>query len=175
MLHSWATSMDDPTVEPRWGKIGKQKIEDAETLAPYGWRPWTTKSATSPSVHGQGQGGRQALFSAVRPTRMHIVTHLSPKYQALRNSKNGWSVHEAGMAQLDDIVALVMQKPTDMGVDDNTIVVFTTDNGTEVFTWPDGGQSPFAHAKGTVMEGGFRVRRSCAGRATCRRAKWRTA
>ena len=68
-----------------------------------------------------------------------IFTHLSPKYEGLRNSKNGWSIHEAGMAQLDDIVGSVMQKLKDLGVDDNTIVVFTTDNGTEVFTWPDGG------------------------------------
>ena len=55
------------------------------------------------------------------------MTHLSPKYEAMRNSKNGWSIHEAGMAQLDDDVGLVMQKLKDMGVDDNTIVVFTTD------------------------------------------------
>ena len=61
------------------------------------------------------------------------------------------------MAQLDDDVGLVMKKLKDMGVDDNTIVVFTTDNGTEVFTWPDGGQTPFAQCKGTVLEGGFRV------------------
>ena len=61
------------------------------------------------------------------------------------------------MAQLDDDVGIVMKKLKDMGVDDNTIVVFTTDNGTEVFTWPDGGQTPFAQSKGTVMEGGFRV------------------
>ena len=88
---------------------------------------------------------------------MHIVTHLSPKYEAMRNSENGWSEEEAGMAQLDDDVGLVMQKLKDMGVDDNTIVVFTTDNGTEVFTWPDGGQTPFAQSKGTVLEGGFRV------------------
>ena len=88
---------------------------------------------------------------------MHIVTHLSPKYEALRNSENGWSEQEAGMAQLDDDVGLVMQKIKDMGEDDNTIVVFTSDNGTEVFTWPDGGTTPFAQCKGTVMEGGFRV------------------
>ena len=75
----------------------------------------------------------------------------------MRNSENGWSEEEAGMAQLDDDVGIVMQKLKDMGVDDNTIVVFTTDNGTEVFTWPDGGQTPFAQSKGTVMEGGFRV------------------
>ena len=97
------------------------------------------------------------FFLWLNPTRMHIVTHLSPKYEALRNSKNGWSIHEAGMAQLDDDVGLVMKKLKDMGVDDNTIVVFTTDNGTEIFTWPDGGQTPFAQSKGTVMEGGFRA------------------
>ena len=71
------------------------------------------------------------FFVWLNPTRMHIVTHLSPKYEAMRNSKNGWSEEEAGMAQLDDDVGLVMQYLKDMGVDDNTIVVFTTDNGTE--------------------------------------------
>ena len=75
----------------------------------------------------------------------------------MRNSTNGWSIHEAGMAQLDDDIGIVMKKLTDMGVDNNTIVIFTTDNGTEVFTWPDGGQTPFAQSKGTVMEGGFRA------------------
>src|SRR5204862_3447801 len=72
-------------------------------------------------------------------------------------AENGWSEEEAGMAQLDDDVGLVMKKIKDLGVDDNTIVVFTTDNGTELFTWPDGGQTPFAQSKGTVLEGGFRV------------------
>ncbi len=61
------------------------------------------------------------------------------------------------MAQLDDDIGLVMKKLTDMGVDDNTMVIFTTDNGTENFTWPDDGQTPFATGKGTVMEGGFRA------------------
>ena len=75
----------------------------------------------------------------------------------MRNSKNGWSIHEAGMAQIDDIVGDVMKKLKDMGVDDNTIVMFTTDNGTETFTWPDGGNTPFRGQKGTVYEGGFRV------------------
>jgi arylsulfatase len=97
------------------------------------------------------------FFLWLNPTRMHIVTHLSEKYQKLRNSKNGWSLQEAGMAQLDDIVGDVMKKLKDMGVDDNTIVVFTTDNGTETFTWPDGGNTPFKGQKGTTYEGGFRA------------------
>ncbi len=97
------------------------------------------------------------FFIWLNPTRMHVVTHLSPKYEAMRTPENGWSVEEAGMAQLDDIVGSVMQKLKDSGLDDNTIVVFSTDNGTENFTWPDGGQTPFAGGKGTVLEGGFRV------------------
>ena len=87
---------------------------------------------------------------------MHVITHLSPKYEAMRNSKNGWSIQEAGMAQLDDNVGAIMQYLKDNGLDDNTIVMFTTDNGTETFTWPDGGQTPFYGAKGTGYEGGFR-------------------
>src|SRR5262249_13623207 len=75
----------------------------------------------------------------------------------LRTPENGWSLEEAAMAQLDDVVGAVMKKLKDMGVENDTIVVFTTDNGAENFTWPDGGQTPFAGAKGTVMEGGCRV------------------
>jgi len=96
------------------------------------------------------------FFLWLNPTRMHVVTHLSPKYEAMRNSENGWSEEEAGMAQLDDIVGSVMAWLKTNGVDNNTIVVFTTDNGTENFTWPDGGQTPFAGGKGTALEGGFR-------------------
>ena len=88
---------------------------------------------------------------------MHVITHLSDKYEAMRNSENGWSEQEAGMAQLDDIVGSVMDYLKANGLDDNTIVVFTTDNGAENFTWPDGGQTPFAGGKGTALEGGFRV------------------
>src|SRR5436309_1101833 len=97
------------------------------------------------------------FFVWLNPTRMHVVTHLSEKYQKLRNSKNGWSIQEAGMAQLDDIVGAVMQKVKGLGEDNDTIIVFTTDNGAENFTWPDGGQTPFAGGKGTGLEGGFRV------------------
>jgi arylsulfatase len=88
---------------------------------------------------------------------MHVVTHLSEKYQSMRNAENGWSISEAGFAQLDDVVGAVMQKLKELGIENNTIVVFSTDNGAENFTWPDGGQTPFAGGKGTVMEGGFRA------------------
>src|SRR5450631_670866 len=158
MVHSYATSVDDAAVDPRWGKVGKQRIEDAGTLYPK--RMETVDDEIRDfalKFIDKAKADNKPFFVWLNPTRMHIVTHLSPKYEAMRNSENGWSEEEAGMAQLDDDVGLVMKKLKDIGVDDNTIVVFTTDNGTEVFTWPDGGQTPFAQSKGTVLEGGFRV------------------
>jgi arylsulfatase len=158
MVHSWATNVDDATEMPRWGRIGRQKIEDAGPLYPK--RMETVDDEIRDlaiNFMDKAKKDGKPFFVWLNPTRMHIVTHLSPKYEAMRNSENGWSEEEAGMAQLDDDVGLVMKKLKDMGEDDNTIVVFTTDNGTEVFTWPDGGQTPFAQSKGTVLEGGFRV------------------
>ena len=158
MLHTWATDVDDPTEQPRWVKIGKQKIEDAGPLYPK--RMETVDDEIRDlaiNFMDKAQKANKPFFVWLNPTRMHIVTHLSPKYEAMRNSDNGWSEEEAGMAQLDDDIGLVMKKIKDMGEDDNTIVVFTTDNGTELFTWPDGGQTPFNQSKGTVLEGGFRV------------------
>ncbi len=158
MIHSWATNVDDPTEDPRWGRVGKQRIEDAGTLYPK--RMETVDEEIRDLALGfidKAKADGKPFFVWLNPTRMHVTTHLSPKYQGMRNSQNGWSIQEAGMAQLDDVVGAVMKKLTDLGIDNNTIVVFTTDNGTEVFTWPDGGQTPFAQSKGTVMEGGFRA------------------
>src|SRR5262245_28804521 len=112
---------------------------------------------THARVHRQGQADGKRFFVWLNPTRMHVVTHLSDKYESMRTPENGWSIEEAGMAQLDDVVGAVMKKLKDAGLDDNTILAFSTDNGTENFTWPDGGQTPFAGSKGTVMEGGFRL------------------
>lgn len=158
VVHSWATDQDDPSEMPRWGKVGKQKIEDAGQLCPE--RMETVDDEIRDFAFNfldKAKADNKPFFCWLNPTRMHIVTHLSEKYEKMRNSKNGWTISEAGMAQLDDIVGDLMKKLKDMGVDEDTIVVFTTDNGTEVFTWPDGGQTPFAQCKGTVMEGGFRA------------------
>jgi len=165
VVHSWATDTDDPTEMPRWGKIGKQKIEDAGPLPPHPMEGIKYNMETvddaflaaSIAFMDKAKAANQPFFLWFNPTRMHVITHLSPKYEAMRTPENGWSVYEAGMAELDDEVGAVMQYLKDKGIDDNTIVVFTTDNGAENFTWPDGGQTPFAGAKGTVMEGGFRV------------------
>jgi arylsulfatase A-like enzyme len=165
LVHSWATATDDPTEMPRWGKIGKQKIVDEGPLPPHPTNGIKYNMETvddtirdlSLAFIDKAKADGKPFFVWLNPTRMHVVTHLSPKYAAMMNAENGWSIEEAGMAQLDDDIGLVMQHLKDAGLDDNTIVVFTTDNGTETFTWPDGGTTPFAQAKGTIMEGGFRV------------------
>ncbi len=157
MIHSWATDTDDSTVDPRWGKVGKQKIEDAGTLYPERMKTVDDEILNHAiSFIDKAKSSNKPFFVWLNPTRMHVVTHLSDKYQKMRTPENGWSESEAGMAQLDDIVGSVMKKLKDDGLDNNTIVMFTTDNGTENFTWPDGGQTPFAGGKGTVLEGGFR-------------------
>jgi arylsulfatase len=158
MVHSWATATDDSTVDPRWGKVGKQKIEDAGQLYPKRMETVDDEILDlSLKFLDKAKADNKPFFLWLNPTRMHVVTHLSPKYEAMRNSENGWSEQEAGMAQIDDIVGSVMKYLKDNGFDDNTIVMFTTDNGTENFTWPDGGNTPFFGGKGTVYEGGFRV------------------
>jgi arylsulfatase len=158
MVHSWATDHDDGTVDPRWGRVGRQKIEDAGPLHPKRMETVDDEILdASLKFIDKARSSSKPFFVWLNPTRMHIVTHLSEKYEKLRTPQNGWSVYEAGMAQLDDIVGTVMKKLTDAGVEHDTIVVFTTDNGAECITWPDGGQTPFAGEKGTVLEGGFRV------------------
>ena len=158
VVHSWATNVDDPTVEPRWGKVGKQKIEDDGEMCPKRMETVDDEfQAAAFKWLDKAKADNKPFFLYLNPTRMHAITHLSPKYEAMRTPENGWTIEEAGMAQLDDIVGATMQKLKDMGVEDNTLVVFTSDNGTENFTWPDGGQTPFAGGKGTALEGGFRV------------------
>ena len=157
MVHSWATHRRRHG-DAAWGKVGKQRIEDAGTLYPERMKTVDNEIRDMAlSFIERAKTDNKPFFLWLNPTRMHVVTHLSDKYEAMRNAENGWSLQEAGMAQLDDDVGLVMKKLKDMGVDDNTIVVFTTDNGAENFTWPDGGQTPFAGGKGTALEGGFRV------------------
>ncbi|WP_378946152.1 arylsulfatase [Mesorhizobium sp. ANAO-SY3R2] len=176
LVHSWATDTDDPTVMPRWGAVGKQKIEDEGPLAPFpdmsnvqNMHDISPKAkydmttfdevlvkASSDFMDKAKKDGKP-FFVWHNTTRMHVWTFLSPKYQALMNSTTNYGLEEGGMAQLDDSVGALLKHVEDMGEADNTIVIFTTDNGAEVFTWPDGGMTPFRATKGTVSEGGFRV------------------
>jgi len=175
LVHCWATDTADATVQPRWGGIGKQKIVDEGPLAPFSnmtdqqnWqegRKAKYDMQTFDDVLVQNTNGfmdkakqdGKPFFIWHNTTRMHVFTYLPPKYQAMMNPDDNYNVEEAGMAQMDDSVGAILKHLDDIGEAANTIVIFTTDNGAEVFTWPDGGMTPFRATKGTVFEGGFRV------------------
>jgi arylsulfatase len=175
LVHCWATDVDDSTVMPRWGKVGKQKIVDEGPLAPFpdmaghqGWQEGrkakydmqTFDDVLVKQTNGfmdKAKNDGKPFFIWHNTTRMHVFTYIPPKYQAMMNSQTNYGLEEAGMAQMDECIGAILQHLDEIGEADNTIVLFTTDNGAEVFTWPDGGMTPFRATKGTVWEGGFRV------------------
>ncbi len=175
LVHCWATDTADSTVQPRWGPVGKQKIVDEGPLPPFpnmkdmqNWqqgKPAKYDMETFDEVLVQSTDAfmdkakkdGKPFFIWHNTTRMHVFSYIPPKYQAMMNATSNYNIEEAGMAQLDDCVGEIMKHLDDIGEAENTIVIFTTDNGAEVFTWPDGGMTPFRATKGTVFEGGFRV------------------
>ena len=138
VLHSYADGKIEDT-----GPLTKKRMETADTEFLNATLKFIDKA------HADGK----PFFVWHNSTRMHVWTHLSEKYKG----KSGYGLYADGMMELDDGVGVLLDKLDELGIADNTIVIFSTDNGAEKFTWPDGGTSPFRGEKGTTWEGGFRV------------------
>jgi arylsulfatase A-like enzyme len=163
ILEAKATNVDDPSTDPRWGKVGKQTIADGGPLPPHPNMDAKAKTnmedidaelvRRSVDFMDRSVKAGKPFFLWHNSTRMHVWTHLSPKWE----NKSGYGLYADGMMELDNDVGELLKKLDDLGIADNTIVIFTSDNGAETFSWPDGGNSPFRGEKGTTYEGGFRV------------------
>lgn len=154
VLHCWATDTDDPTVDPQFGRVGKQKIENTGPLTTKRMETIDTEftDAAIDWMTKQTKSGKP-FFCYFNSTRMHVFTHLSPEF----NGITGLGIEADGMTEHDRDVGRLLDTLDKLGVADNTIVVYTTDNGAEMMTWPDGGSTPYRGEKATGWEGGFRV------------------
>ena len=156
IIHAWATDDVDETVDPRWGKVGKQRIVDDGPAPPERQKTLDNEvTAHTLDFIDRAVDDDTPFFVWMAPARAHVWTHLSPEYEAMLG--NGRGLQDVVIAELDDNVGKVLAHLKERGVSDNTIVVFTSDNGPETVTWPDGGTTPFHGEKGTTWEGGFRV------------------
>jgi arylsulfatase len=154
VLKTKATDKDDDTVDPRFGKVGKQTIEDTGALTKKRMETIDTEITDAAlDFIGRAHKADKPFFVWWNSTRMHIWTHLSPEYK----DKTGLGVYPDGMMEQDADVGRLLKKLDDLGIADNTIVMYSTDNGAETFTWPDGGTTPFRNEKNTNWEGGYRV------------------
>lgn len=154
VLKCKATDTEDATDDPQFGKVGKQVIENTGPL-PKERMETVDEEFLSDALDfiDRNSKGDAPWFCYFNPTRMHVFTHLKPESKG----KTGLGIYPDGMVELDGYVGELLQKLDDLGIADDTIVVFTTDNGAEVMTWPDGGATPFRGEKDTNWEGGWRI------------------
>jgi arylsulfatase A-like enzyme len=154
VYHCFASDQDDPTVDPRFGKMGKQKCEDTGPLTIKRMETIDeeiTKGALDfmDKAHKDGK----PFFVWWNSTRMHVFTHLKPASVG----KTGLGIYADGMVEHDAMVGELLAKLKELGIDDNTIVMYSSDNGAESMSWPDGGSTMFRSEKNTNWEGGWRV------------------
>ncbi len=156
VLRCKATDRDDPTVDPRFGKVGKQTIEDTGALTKT--RMVTIDDETSAAAIDYMKRHHTAgkpFFCWMNTTRMHLRTHVRPEHRG--RYKHGDSEYIDGMIEHDDTIGTLLKALDDMGIANDTIVVYTSDNGPHMNTWPDGAMTSFRSEKNTNWEGAFRV------------------
>ena len=158
VLRCKATDRDDPTVQPRWGRVGKQTIEDTGPLTKK--RMETIDDDTSDAaidyIKRQTQG-RQAVFLLVQHARACTCGRTSRPERRSPPGLTARTEYADGMVEHDGHVGKLLKALDDLGIADNTIVLYTTDNGPHMNTWPDGAMTPFRSEKNTNWEGAFRV------------------
>jgi len=154
VLKCQASDQDDPAVDPAYGRVGRQVIENTGPLDTTRMQTVDEEflAAAMDFIDRNNRAGNP-WFCYFNPTRMHVWTHLKPGSQG----KTGLGVYPDGMVELDGYVGQLLKKLDDLGVANSTIVIFTSDNGAEVMSWPDGGTTPFRGEKATNWEGGYRV------------------
>jgi arylsulfatase len=160
VLHTWATDKDDATTDPKFGRVGKQRIEDTGKLTRKRMETIDAEvtSETLKWLDKTGKSGKP-FFCWYNTTGIHIWSHPTQKYlqKAVDEGRAEQDVVRARMIEHDELVGSLLKKLEELGVADNTIVIYTTDNGNELMFWPDGGYAPFRGEKGTTWEGGVRA------------------
>ena len=159
VLDCKATATDDTTEDGRFGKVGKQACRDTGALSPKRMETVDDEfEARAVNFMQRAVKADAPFFVWHNPTRMHIYTHLRNEHKALAQPYSSeMDIYGSGLIELDRSVGRMLKKLDDMGVADNTIVIFTSDNGPMSQWWPDGGTSPFRGEKATTWEGGVRV------------------
>ena len=157
VLHTWATDTDDPTEQGRFGRIGRQKIEDTGSLTRK--RMETIDDETSAAaidfMERQVKAGKP-FFVWMNATRMHFRTHVRPEHRD-KPGLTARTEYADGMIEHDAMVGSLLKKLDDLGIANDTIVVYTSDNGPHANSWPDAAITPFRSEKNTNWEGAFRV------------------
>ena len=154
VIESFASDKDDPTEDGRNGRIGKQTIKDTGPLTKKRMETIDEEvTAKTLSFLERAKKADKPFFCWYNSTRIHIWTHLKKESEG----KTGLGIIADAMTEHDGQVGQVLNKLKELGLEENTIVVYTTDNGAEVFSWPDGGMTPFRNEKNSNWEGGYRV------------------
>jgi arylsulfatase len=156
VLRCKATDTDDETVDPRFGKVGMQTIEDTGALTKK--RMETIDDETSAAAIDYMKRQHEAkkpFFCWFNSTRMHLRTHVRSEHRG--RYEHGDSEYIDGMIEHDDTIGTILKSLDDLGIAENTIVVYTSDNGPHMNTWPDGAMTHFRSEKNTNWEGAFRV------------------
>jgi len=160
VVHSLATGTDDPTVDPRFGKVGKQKIEDTGPLTQERMKNFDAGEVIprAKDFMKKAKADNKPFFVWLSTSRMHLYTRLNDEWRyAAEKYTSEADYHGSGMLQHDHDVGLVLDFLKENGLDENTIVWYSTDNGPEHSSWPYGGTTPFRGEKMTTYEGGVRV------------------